>query len=194
MSEEKIYPVPESFAARAHINQARYQELYKRSVDDPEAFWAQQAEIFVDWYKPWDKVLEWDYHKGKISWFEGATLNVSYNCLDRHLDERGDQTAIIWEGDDPNEDKRRTGRYMYFYGYSQRADSIPLTRSKQQRNLEELAKWVKRLSALPIGKLDESVLADAFVRTHSQAEVYRLEDIEQVFGETDKLEAATLAR
>jgi acetyl-CoA synthetase len=113
MSEEKIYPVPESFAARAHINQAQYQELYKRSVDDPEAFWAEQAETFVDWYKPWNKVLEWDYHKGEISWFEGAELNVCYNCVDRHLETRGDQVAIIWEGDDPGEDKKITYRELH---------------------------------------------------------------------------------
>jgi acetyl-CoA synthetase len=113
MSEEKIYPVPESFATRAHINQAQYQELYKRSVDDPEAFWAEQAEAFVDWYKPWDKVLEWDYHKGEISWFEGAELNVCYNCVDRHLETRGDQVAIIWEGDDPGEDKKITYRELH---------------------------------------------------------------------------------
>jgi acetyl-CoA synthetase len=113
MSEEKIYPVPESFAARAHINQGQYQELYKRSVDDPEAFWAEQAETFVDWYKPWDKVLEWDYNKGEISWFEGAELNVCYNCVDRHLETRGDQVAIIWEGDDPGEDKKITYRELH---------------------------------------------------------------------------------
>jgi acetyl-CoA synthetase len=113
MSEEKIYPVPESFAARAHISQAQYQELYKRSVDDPEAFWAEQAEKFVDWYKPWDKVLEWDYNKGEISWFEGAELNVCHNCVDRHLETRGDQVAIIWEGDDPGEDKKITYRELH---------------------------------------------------------------------------------
>jgi acetyl-CoA synthetase len=113
MSEEKIYPVPESFAARAHIDAALYQEMYKHSVDDPEGFWAQQAEKFVSWYKPWNKVLEWNFNEGKISWFEGAELNVCYNCLDRHLESRGDQTAIIWEGDDPNEDRKITYRELH---------------------------------------------------------------------------------
>jgi len=113
MSEEKIYPVPESFAARAHIDAALYQEMYKHSVDDPEGFWAEQAEKFVSWYKPWNKVLEWDFSEGKISWFEGAELNVCYNCVDRHLESRGDQVAIIWEGDDPNEDKKITYRELH---------------------------------------------------------------------------------
>jgi len=113
MSEEKIYPVPESFAAQAHIDADLYQEMYKNSVDDPEGFWAEQAEKFVSWYKPWNKVLEWDYNEGKISWFEGAELNVCYNCVDRHLESRGDQIAIIWEGDDPNEDKKITYRELH---------------------------------------------------------------------------------
>ena len=94
MSEEKIYPVPEAFAARAHIDAALYEKMYKQSVDDPEGFWAEQAEKFVSWYKPWDKVLEWNYNEGEISWFEGAELNVCYNCVDRHLESRGDQVAI----------------------------------------------------------------------------------------------------
>ena len=113
MSEEKIYPVPEAFAARAHIDAALYEEMYKQSVDDPEGFWAEQAEKFVNWYKPWDKVLEWNYNEGEISWFEGAELNVCYNCVDRHLESRGDQVAIIWEGDDPNEDRKISYRELH---------------------------------------------------------------------------------
>jgi len=113
MSEEKTYPVPESFAAQAHIDAALYQEMYKHSVDDPEGFWAEQAEKFVSWTKPWDKVLEWDFSAGKINWFDGAELNVCYNCVDRHLESRGDQVAIIWEGDDPNEDKKITYRELH---------------------------------------------------------------------------------
>ena len=75
--------------------------MYERSMNEPEAFWAEQAETFIDWEKKWDKVSDVDFSKGKIAWFEGATLNVSYNCLDRHLPERANQVAIIWEGDDP---------------------------------------------------------------------------------------------
>jgi hypothetical protein len=95
---------------------------------------------------------------------------------------------------DPNNQKRRTSSYMYFYGFSQRADTIPLTRSKQVRNLEELAKWVKKLHELPIEPLDEDVVTQAFVTTHSQAEVYRIEDIQQVFGSMESLKPETMAQ
>ena len=84
------------------INSDTYESMYERSMNEPDAFWAEQAETFIDWEKKWDKVSDVDFAKGKIAWFEGATLNVSYNCLDRHLPERADQVAIIWEGDDPN--------------------------------------------------------------------------------------------
>jgi len=84
------------------IDSETYESMYERSMNEPEAFWAEQAETFIDWEKKWDKVSDVDFSKGKIAWFEGATLNVSYNCLDRHLPERSDQVAIIWEGDDPN--------------------------------------------------------------------------------------------
>jgi len=113
MSEAKLYPVPAEVAAHAWINNDQYLEMYKRSVDDPEGFWADQANQFVTWFKPWDKVLDWDFTKGHIRWFEGGKLNVSYNCLDRHLDSRGDQVAIIWEGDSPNEDKKITYRQLH---------------------------------------------------------------------------------
>lgn len=83
------------------INSETYESMYEHSMDEPEAFWAEQAETFIDWEKKWDKVSDVDFSKGKIVWFEGATLNVSYNCIDRHLPERANQVAIIWEGDDP---------------------------------------------------------------------------------------------
>ncbi len=113
MSEDKVYPVPESFARQAHIDAAGYAEMYQRSIDDPEGFWAEQADRFLSWFKPWDTVLDWDFSKGHIRWFEGAQLNVSYNCIDRHLDSRGDQVAIIWEGDDPGDDSRITYRELH---------------------------------------------------------------------------------
>jgi acetyl-CoA synthetase len=113
MSEHKIYPVPAQTASHAHITEAQYQTMYQQSVDDPEGFWAEQAQKFVTWYKPWDRVLDWDFHKGQIQWFEGGKLNVAYNCLDRHLDTRGDQVALICEGDDPGVDKTITYRELY---------------------------------------------------------------------------------
>jgi len=105
MSDVKVYDVPADAAARAHINNDKYLEMYDRSINDSDNFWAEQAESFISWTKKWDKVQDWDYNKGHINWFIGGELNVSYNCLDRHLETRGDQTAIIWEGDDPNESK-----------------------------------------------------------------------------------------
>lgn len=90
------------------MNEDRYEEMYAHSIEDSDGFWAEQAEEFIDWFKPWDTVQEWDFHKGDISWFNGAKLNVSYNCLDRHLEKRANQTAIIWEGDDPSESREIT--------------------------------------------------------------------------------------
>jgi acetyl-CoA synthetase len=113
MSESKVYDVPADIEANALINEAQYQEMYKRSVDDPEGFWAEQAEKFLTWSKPWDKVMDYDFNKAYIRWFEGGKLNVSANCLDRHLETRGDQVAIIWEGDDPNVDKKITYRELH---------------------------------------------------------------------------------
>lgn len=104
--EDQIYPAKENPDHAALINKEKYQELYQRSIDDPEGFWADQAER-IDWFKKWDKVKNTSY-KGDVSikWYEGSKLNVSYNCIDRHLETRGDQTAIIWEGDDPNDDQK----------------------------------------------------------------------------------------
>src|SRR5512139_2711950 len=113
MSEKHIYEVPAAFAAKAHIDAAKYKAMYQHSVDDPEGFWGEQAKAFVTWTKPWNKVSDWDYHQGHIRWFEGGKLNVSYNCLDRHLATRGDQVAIIWEGDDPEEDRKITYRELH---------------------------------------------------------------------------------
>jgi len=113
MSESKIYPVPSEFAKNAHINSERYEAMYKQSIDDPDTFWAEQAEEFLDWTKTWDRVQDWDFRTGNIKWFEGGKLNVSYNCLDRHLDTRGDQVAVLWEGDDPEVDKRITYRELH---------------------------------------------------------------------------------
>ncbi|MFW5452848.1 acetate--CoA ligase [Thioalkalivibrio sulfidiphilus] len=114
MSEVKVHEIPEAFAAQAHVNAQQYQEMYQRSVDDPEGFWSEQADKYVTWFKKWDKVLDWSFAGDvHIRWFEGAKLNVSYNCLDRHLETRGDQPAIIWEGDDPNEDRTLTYRELH---------------------------------------------------------------------------------
>jgi acetyl-CoA synthetase len=100
--EQKIYPVPADFDAL--VDKSKYEAMYAESIKDPEAFWAEQARQRLDWMKPFTKVKDCSFAKDDlhIRWFEDGTLNVSANCLDRHLAERGDQTAIIWEGDDPD--------------------------------------------------------------------------------------------
>ncbi|MFV8820158.1 AMP-binding protein, partial [Haliea sp. E17] len=95
-----VHPVPANFSD-AHINADQYRDLYRRSIDDPAGFWAEKATEFLSWNKPWDTVVDYDFHQGHAAWFDGAELNVSYNCIDRHLPQRADQTALIWEGDDP---------------------------------------------------------------------------------------------
>ena len=113
MSDSKVYEVPDDYASSAYIDNDKYLALYERSVSDPEGFWAEQADTFVHWFKKWDKVWDWDYHEGRIKWFEGAKLNVCYNCVDRHLETRGDQTAVIWESDDPAVDKHISYRELH---------------------------------------------------------------------------------
>lgn len=114
MSEIKTYPVPEAIKNTAHINNEQYVAMYKQSLENPDEFWAEQAGKFVSWFKPWDKVKSGGYEGDvNIKWFEGAKLNVSYNCLDRHLETRGDQVAIIWEGDDPEEDRQITYKELH---------------------------------------------------------------------------------
>jgi acetyl-CoA synthetase len=107
MSEFPTHPVPANFKD-AHINTEQYQAMYKRSIEDPEGFFSEMASEFLSWDQPWDKVMEYDFVKGEAAWFAGGKLNVSYNCIDRHLPERADQTALIWEGDDPADSKHIT--------------------------------------------------------------------------------------
>ncbi|MCP4997137.1 MAG: acetate--CoA ligase [Gammaproteobacteria bacterium] len=115
MSDSKVYPVPAEVAANAHIDAARYEEMYQRSIDDPDGFWGEQAKEYLTWSKPWEKVLDYSFMQDDlhIEWFRGGKLNVSVNCLDRHLEDRGDQTAILWEGDNPEESKAITYREMH---------------------------------------------------------------------------------
>ncbi len=105
MSEFPIHPVPASFAD-AHINAERYADMYRRSIDDPEGFWGDMAKEFLSWEQPWETVVDYDFHKGEAHWFRGGKLNVSYNCIDRHLPLRASSTALIWEADDPATDSK----------------------------------------------------------------------------------------
>ncbi|MFT6733009.1 MAG: acetyl-CoA synthetase [Polaribacter sp.] len=103
MSEIHSHPINSDFARKAIVNNTNYNENYTKSIVNPEKYWAEKANEFIDWYKPWDSVSDVDYHKAKIAWFEGAQLNVSYNCIDRHLKDKANQTAIIFEGDEPGD-------------------------------------------------------------------------------------------
>lgn len=113
MSDVKVYPVKPEVAAKAHISAESYNIMYRRSIDEPEAFWSAQADRFLDWSTPWDSVMDYDFPSATIRWFEGGKLNVSVNCLDRHLATRGDQTAIIWEGDNPANHEQITYRQLH---------------------------------------------------------------------------------
>jgi acetyl-CoA synthetase len=109
----KTYPVPAALASSAHIDKAHYDAMYRASVEQPEQFWSQQAEQFLTWQQRWSSVREFDFQTGDAKWFSGGKLNVSVNCIDRHLEKRGDQVAIIWEGDDPGNDSRITYRQLH---------------------------------------------------------------------------------
>jgi acetyl-CoA synthetase len=100
-------PVPANFND-AHIDAQRYRDMYQQSLNDPDTFWAEMANEFLDWDHTWDTVVRYDFSKGDAEWFAGGKLNVSYNCIDRHLPQRADQTALIWEGDDPADCKHIT--------------------------------------------------------------------------------------
>ena len=110
----KIYPVIPAARERTHVDQQRYQEMYSQSVEDNTGFWSEQARR-INWIRPFSKVrdVSWDRKNVFIRWFEDGTLNACYNCVDRHLEKRGDQTAIIWEGDDPARDLHISYRELY---------------------------------------------------------------------------------
>ena len=106
MSEIHLHPVPEAWQSRAWCEASRYEEMYKLSISDPEGFWGDEAKR-LDWITPWQRVKNTTFESPvSIQWYEGGQLNVSANCIDRHLQSRGDQVAIIWEGDDPSEDRK----------------------------------------------------------------------------------------
>jgi acetyl-CoA synthetase len=113
MSESHLFPVPDDFAARAWVDNDTYLEMYKASIDDPDAFWGEHGKR-IDWIKPYKTVKDVDFNDdARIRWYADGTLNASVNCIDRHLEKRGDQTAIIWEGDDPADSKIITYRELH---------------------------------------------------------------------------------
>jgi acetyl-CoA synthetase len=111
---EKVYAVPPEWASRAWVDAVKYQEMYQRSISDPDGFWGEMGKR-LDWIKPYTRVknTSFDPNNVSIKWYEDGTLNVCYNCIDRHLEKRGDQVAIIWEGDDPTVDEKITYRQLH---------------------------------------------------------------------------------
>jgi len=108
-----LYPVLESAKQHTHIDSAKYEVMYKQSIEEPEVFWAEQANTFLDWYKPWDSVKDVNLKTADIKWFSGGKLNVSYNCIDRHLATKANDTAIIFEGDNPEDDDKVTYQQLH---------------------------------------------------------------------------------
>nr|WP_313405007.1 acetate--CoA ligase [Pseudomonas sp.] len=125
MFEITRHPVQDAVRQRAHLDNDAYLRLYQQSVEQPDTFWAEQAKAFLTWFKPWDQVHSSDLKQGRAEWFKGGQLNVAYNCIDRHLQQRGEQVAIIWEGDNP-------------------AESAHITYNKLHHNVSRLANVLKR--------------------------------------------------
>ena len=113
MTQEKVYPVSKTASSNSHLNRETYEKLYRESIESPEKFWAEQAKELLSWHEPWKVVKQGDFRDASSEWFSEAKLNVSYNCIDRHLDAHGDQIAIIWEGDQPKDDARITYRELH---------------------------------------------------------------------------------
>jgi len=113
MSDSLTYPVFESIKENTRLNKAQYEQMYQQSLEAPDEFWAEQAEANLDWFEKWHTVSSGDFHKADIKWFEGGKLNVSYNCIDRHLGTKADQVAIVWEGDNPEQSENITYQQLH---------------------------------------------------------------------------------
>lgn len=113
MFDISTFPTADAVRRAAQLSQEEYQRLYRQSVEQPDTFWAEQAKRFLDWSTPWQTVQKSDIKTGAAQWFAGGQLNVSYNCIDRHLAQRADQPAFIWEGDDPATSSKITYRQLH---------------------------------------------------------------------------------
>ena len=100
------YPVSQRAQANTHIDAATYEAMYRQSIEQPDVFWAEQAEKFIDWYQPWQQVSSVNFKESQVSWFAGGKLNVSYNCIDRHLAKKANDIAVIFGCYFPNENKK----------------------------------------------------------------------------------------
>jgi len=115
MFDISMFPKADAVRRAAQLSQDDYQRLYRESIEHPSTFWAEQASRFLHWSAPWQTVQRYDLKTGAATWFAGGQLNVSYNCIDRHLEKRGDQVALIWEGDDPAESLQITYKKLHHY-------------------------------------------------------------------------------
>ncbi|OPA84227.1 acetate--CoA ligase [Pseudomonas fluorescens] len=113
MFDISTFPTADAVRRAAQLSQEDYQRLYRQSIEQPDTFWAEQAKGFLDWITPWHTVHRSDINTGAAQWFAGGQLNVSYNCIDRHLVQRADQPAFIWEGDDPTKSSTITYRQLH---------------------------------------------------------------------------------
>ena len=113
MSEHKVYPVSKAAESRSHLTREEFQMMYQQSLESPDEFWAEQAGSLLYWHQPWTEVSGGNFATADSTWFKGGKLNVAYNCIDRHLERRGEQTAIIWEGDNPADDRKITYRELH---------------------------------------------------------------------------------
>ena len=113
MNKERIYNPSQSILENSNISSSEFEELYKKSLENPDQFWSEQADKYLDWDQRWTQIQETDVKKGEIAWFKGGKLNVSVNCIDRHLPENSEKIAFIWEGDNPNESKNITYQELH---------------------------------------------------------------------------------
>ena len=113
MNKERIYNPSQSILENSNISSSEFEELYKKSLENPDQFWSEQADKYLDWYQRWTQIQETDIKKGEIAWFKGGKLNASVNCIDRHLPENSEKIAFIWEGDNPNESKNITYQELH---------------------------------------------------------------------------------
>ncbi len=150
MEEKRVFPPPQRVVERAYIKSMdEYKKLYQRSLDDPEGFWGEQAEEFIDWYKKWDKVWEWSFKTLDIKWFEGGKLNITYNCLDRHLKKRGDKVAIIFQGE-PYEDHKT---YTYKQLYAEVCKFANVLKKHGVKKGDRVSIYLPMIAELPIAML-----------------------------------------
>jgi acetyl-CoA synthetase len=149
-TEGRLIPPPAALAAKAHVSSsAQYEQMYQRSVEDPEGFWSEIAEGFV-WKKKWDQVMDCSFGKEVyIKWFIGGKTNISVNALDRHLEKRGEQTALIWEGNNPGEGSKLTYRQMY----TQVCQFANVLKSLGVKKGDRICLFMQMIPQLPIAML-----------------------------------------